>query len=109
QPVVREKKRYEDRRDTDRHEPFIADVTRRMKRQPVRRKLVVKLPDERFECRALEPQAQLGDAAFEKILVAQGRPIGSFHFAHGISPSMTAKSKTDADRSELLLTFATVG
>ena len=32
QPVVHEKKRHEDRRDADRHEPFIADVTGRMKR-----------------------------------------------------------------------------
>jgi hypothetical protein len=46
-----------------------------------------------------EPQAELGDATFEKLLVAQRCPIGRFHFAHGISPSMTAKSKTDADRS----------
>ena len=68
---MHEKKRHEDRRDADRHEPFIADVTRRMKHQPVRRKLVVKLLDERFERRALEPQAELGDAAFEKFLVAQ--------------------------------------
>ena len=71
QPVVHEKKRNEDRRNTDRHEPFIADVTRRMKHQSLRRKLVVKLLDERLERRALEPQPELGDAAFEKLLVAQ--------------------------------------
>ncbi len=71
QPVVHEKKRHEDRRDPDRHEPFIADMTWRMKDQPVRRKLVVKLPDERFDRRALEPQPELGDAALEKFLVAQ--------------------------------------
>ena len=67
---MREKKRDEDRRDANWHEPFIANVTRWMKYEPVRRKLVVELPDKRFECRALEPQAQLGNAAFEKILVA---------------------------------------
>ena len=33
QPVVHEKKRHENRRDADRHEPFIADMTRRMKDQ----------------------------------------------------------------------------
>jgi len=46
-------------------------VTWRMKQQLVGRKLVVELPDKRFECRALQPQAKLGDAAFEKILVAE--------------------------------------
>ena len=34
-------------------------------------KLVVKLPDERSEGRALEPQTELGDAALEQFLVAQ--------------------------------------
>src|SRR5438477_8555018 len=71
QPVVDEKKWHEDRRDADWNEPLIANVTWRMKHQAVRRKLVVKLLDKRFECRALESQAELGDAAFEKILVAQ--------------------------------------
>ena len=56
----------EDRRDADGHEPLIADVTWRMKDKPVRRKLVVELPDERVECRAVEPQAELGDAPFEQ-------------------------------------------
>ena len=41
-----------------------------MKHEPLRRKLIVKLFDERFELRALESQPQLGDAALEKILVA---------------------------------------
>src|SRR5207244_9696574 len=40
---------------------------------------------ERFECRALEPQAKIGDAAFEKFLVTQRCPIGSLHLAHGIT------------------------
>ena len=66
-----EKKRHEDRRDADRHEPFVADMTGRMKDKSVRRKLVVKLPDERFDPRAVEPQTELGDAAFEKFLVAE--------------------------------------
>jgi hypothetical protein len=42
-----------------------------MKHKPVRRKLFVELLDEWFERRAFEPQAELGDAAFEKFLVAQ--------------------------------------
>jgi hypothetical protein len=42
-----------------------------MKHQPVRRKLLVKLLDEWLDRRALEPQAKLGDASFEKVLVAQ--------------------------------------
>jgi len=71
QPVVNEKKRHEDGGDADGHEPFIADVTWRMKHKPVRRKLVVELPDERLERRALELKAEVGDAAFEKILVAE--------------------------------------
>ena len=71
QPVVHEKKRHEDRRDPDRHKPFIADVTRRMKREPMRRKLVIELTDERFERRSLEAQPELGDAALEKFVVAQ--------------------------------------
>ncbi len=71
QPVVDEKKRNENRRNADRHEPFIADVTRRTKDQSVRVELVVKLPDERLERGALELQTELGDAALEKFLVAQ--------------------------------------
>src|SRR5437773_8789092 len=71
QPVVDEKKRDEDRRDADWHEPLIANVRWRMKRESICRKFVVELPDERFECRAVEPQPELGDAAFEKFLVAQ--------------------------------------
>src|SRR6266478_6005764 len=50
QAVVDEKKRHEDRRDTDGHEPFIADVTWRMKHKSLCRKLVVELPDKRVEC-----------------------------------------------------------
>src|SRR5437588_267544 len=69
--LTRKKKRHENRRDTDRHEPFVADVASRMKHESVRRKLVVELFDARLERRALEPQAELGDAAFEKFLVAQ--------------------------------------
>ena len=65
---MHEKKRNENRRDADRHEPFIADVTRRMKHQSLCRKFVVELSDQRFESRALEPQAKRGDAAFEKFL-----------------------------------------
>ena len=65
QPVVDEKKRNENRRDADRHEPFIADVTRRMKGQAFGRKLVVELLDERFERRAFESQRQFGDAALQ--------------------------------------------
>jgi hypothetical protein len=42
-----------------------------MKQQLVRRKLVAELPDKRFECRAPELQTELGDAALEKILVAE--------------------------------------
>src|SRR6266480_914871 len=71
QPVVDEKKRHEDRGDADGHEPLIADVTWRMKHKSVRRKLVVELSDERFESRAIEPQAELGDAPFEKFRVAE--------------------------------------
>src|SRR5439155_22895672 len=71
QPVVNEKKRDEDRGDADWNEPLIANVTWRMKHESVRRKLVVELTDERFNRRAVQSQAELGDAAFEKILVAR--------------------------------------
>ena len=71
QPVVDEKKRHEDRRNTNRHEPFIADVGWRMKRKPVYRKLLVELSDERLQCCSLEAQAKRGDPALEKFLVAQ--------------------------------------
>src|SRR5436305_7328468 len=71
QPIVDEKKRDEDRRDADRHEPLIADVTWRMKPKSLFRKLVVELLDQWFERRAVQSQAELGDAAFEKFLVAQ--------------------------------------
>ena len=80
QPVVDQKERHKDRRNTDRHEPFIADVTGRMKDEPLGRKLIVKLFDQRLECRPLEPQTELGDAAFEKLLIVQRRPINCFHF-----------------------------
>jgi hypothetical protein len=43
--------------------------------------------DEWFERRAIEPQTERGDAAFEKFLVAERWPIGRFHFRHGISPN----------------------
>src|SRR5436309_13010283 len=65
QPLVDEKKRNENRRDTDRYEPFIANVTWRMKHQALYRKLVVKLPNKWFECRALKLQGERGNAAFE--------------------------------------------
>src|SRR6266536_5538651 len=66
QPIVDEKKRHENRRNTDGHEPFIADVGWRMKREPVGRKLLVKLSDERFQCCSLEAQAEHRDPALEK-------------------------------------------
>src|SRR5438034_5541740 len=60
QPVVDEKKRNENRLDTNWNEPFITDVTGRMKYKAVSRKLVVELPNERFERCAVEPQTELG-------------------------------------------------
>src|SRR5205814_7355327 len=63
QPVVDEKKRNENRRDTDWHEPFVANIAWRMKHQPLRRKLIVELPNQWFNHRAFEPQAKRGDAS----------------------------------------------
>src|SRR6267154_1801702 len=80
QPIVDQKERHKDSRNTDRHEPFIADVTARMKDEPLGRKLIIKLFDQRLECRPLEPQTELGDAALEKLLIVQRRPINRFHF-----------------------------
>ena len=37
QPIVHEEKRHKNRRDPNRHKPFIADVTTRMKDEPFRR------------------------------------------------------------------------
>ena len=65
---MHQEKRHEDRRDADRHEPFVADVAGWMKNQALCRKLIVKLFDQRLERRPLEPQPELGDAAFEKLL-----------------------------------------
>ena len=67
---MHEKKRNKNGRNTNRHKPFIANVTRRMKYQSLRRKLVVKLFDQRLERRPLQPQPKLGDATFQKLLVA---------------------------------------
>ena len=58
QPVVHQKKRNKDRRNPNWDEPFIANMTRRMKHQAFCRKLIIEVPDERFECRALEPQSE---------------------------------------------------
>ena len=81
QPVMHEKERNEDRRDADRHEPFVADVAGRMKRQPLLRKLVVKLLDERLEFAAFELQAELGNLFLQQLVVAEIDPLGCFHVA----------------------------
>ena len=67
---MHEKKRNKDRRNPNRHEPFIADITRRMKHQPLRRKLIVKLLDERLQRRPLELESERGNAPLEQFLVA---------------------------------------
>src|SRR5262249_46640221 len=54
QPVVREKKWDKDGRYPNWNEPFIPNVTRRMKRQAFCRELVIELSDERFERGSLE-------------------------------------------------------
>src|SRR5205085_11113328 len=71
EPFVDEEKRNEDRRDTDRNEPFVADVTWRMEGQAFAGKLVVKLFDERLEPGPFELQSELGNAALEQLLVRQ--------------------------------------
>ena len=78
-----QKKRNKDRRNPNWDEPFIANVTRRMKREPMRRQLGVKLLDQRFERCSLKTQAKCGDPAFEEFLVAQRCPIDNFHFRDG--------------------------
>src|SRR5437763_15013702 len=62
------------------YEPYIVEVTARMKEDPHVRKLIIKLFDQRLECRPLEPQTELGDAALEKLLIVQRRRINRFHF-----------------------------
>src|SRR5205814_5468359 len=85
QPVMREKKRDEDCRNTDRHEPFVADVSWGVKYQSFGGDLGVKLADERFKRRAFEAQTELRDTIFEKLLVAHCCPFGNVHRAHGIT------------------------
>ena len=70
QPVMHEKKRNENRGNPDRHKPFIADVTARMKDESFRRKLVVQLLNQWLEGRPLKSQPELGDADLEQLLVA---------------------------------------
>ena len=68
---MHKKKRGEDRRDTDGHEPFIADVAWWMKRESLCRELIVKLLDQRFERRPLNPQAERGNSTLEELLVRE--------------------------------------
>src|SRR6266550_6689849 len=102
QPIVDQKERHKDRRNTDRHEPFIADVTGGMKDEALGRKLIIKLFDQRLECRPLEPQTELGDAALEKLFVTQRCPIGRFHLAHGITGKETVTPSNEKRRDYLL-------
>ena len=85
---MHQKKRNEDRRNTNWDEPFIANVTWRMKHKAPRLKLLIKLPNEWFERRSFKLQAERGDAAFKKILIAQRCPIGCFH-PRRVSPRKT--------------------
>lgn len=55
---MHEKKRDEDCRDSDRDEPFIADVTRWTKGQAFAGELVVKLVDEWIDRCAFEAQTK---------------------------------------------------
>jgi hypothetical protein len=66
---VHQKKRDEDRPDTNPHESFIADATR-MKRKRLRRKFIAKLVDKRPQCRPPLAQAELGNAPLERFLIA---------------------------------------
>src|SRR5436305_683292 len=59
QPFMHEKKWNEDGGNSHRHEPLVANVARRMKREALLRKLVVKLLDERLEFAALKLQREL--------------------------------------------------
>ena len=79
QPVVRQEKRNEDRRDADGHKPFVADVTRRMEGQALLRKLLIELLDERLKLGALQFQPEPGDFLFQQFLVAEIDPIGRVH------------------------------
>ena len=71
QPIMDEKKRNEDYRDTDRYEPLVADVTWRMEHKPLCRELVVELLNERLKGRVLQAQPERRDPALKKFLVAQ--------------------------------------
>ena len=79
QAFVGEEKRDEDRRNANRHEPFVADVAGRLKGQAFLRKLLVKLLDERLEFRAFELEAELRDAFFQQLFVCKIHPIGRLH------------------------------
>ena len=79
QPLVHEKERNENRRDADRDEPFVADMTGRVKHQALMRQLGVELLNERVQGRALQLQAELRDSFLQQLVVAQVEPIGGFH------------------------------
>ena len=76
QPLVHEKKRDKNRRDANRHEPLITHVTPRMKDQPFRRQLIIKLLHQWFPLRSLQLQAQMRNLFLEQILIAKIDPIG---------------------------------
>jgi hypothetical protein len=77
--IVHKEKRNENRRDPDRHEPLIADMGWRMKRESLGRKLRVKLLNQRLERRRLKRQPELGNPTLKQLLVSQCRPVGNFH------------------------------
>ena len=54
QPVVHEKERDEDRRDSDRTKPLVTDKTWRLKRETFHREFVIELLDQRLPLRPLQ-------------------------------------------------------
>src|SRR5207249_6431374 len=98
QPIVHEKKWHEDRRNAHRHEPFIADVTWRMKELTFRRELVIKLLDQRHERCPLKLQPKCGNAVLEKPFVTQRCPIGRLHLAQSIDPFRLRKVMMEHSR-----------
>src|SRR4029078_4604705 len=96
QPIVHQKEWHKDRRYTYGHEPFIADMTGRMKDKALGRKLIIELFDQRFDGCPLEPQSELRDAALEKLLIVQRWPINRFHFRARIQ-SFSSLKNDDAE------------
>src|SRR4051812_12975229 len=71
QAIVHKVEGNKDDRNPYWNEPFIAYLARRVKNQSLGRELVVQLLDQWLQRRALQPQTEFRNTAFEKFLVVK--------------------------------------